>query len=76
MNCQVFIANRQYSQPGNCARQPVRAVRWAPTPLLTKVYMLCPLHKRLMEDGRLKFPVTHERAAPKVTSKAAPKRGK
>ena len=57
MNCQIFIASRQYSQPGSCTRKPVKVVRWAPTPLLTKVYVLCSMHKKLMEDGRLRFPV-------------------
>lgn len=53
MKCQVFVANRQYAQPGPCDRKDVKIVRWAPTPLKTKVYRLCANHRAQLERGTL-----------------------
>lgn len=53
MKCQVFIANRDYSKPGPCERKDVKMVRWAPTPLKTKVYRLCSNHRAQLERGTL-----------------------
>lgn len=51
MKCQVFVGDRHYSQPGYCGRRDVRVVRWAHTPLKTKVYKLCGIHRRILEEN-------------------------
>ncbi len=56
MKCSVFIPNRTYSQPGPCqAKSDIRLVRWAPTPLKTKVLRLCSTHRHMLESGKLKI---------------------
>lgn len=52
MNCMVFVSNRQYCKPGPCTRKDVRVVRWAPTPLRTKVYRLCGVHTRILQENK------------------------
>lgn len=51
LNCQVYIANPHYCKPGYCSRKDVRVVRWAPTPMKTKVYHLCGIHRGILESN-------------------------
>lgn len=50
MKCVAYV-ERAYSEPGQCANpNGVRFVRWAPTPLKTKLYKgLCSPHRRILE---------------------------
>lgn len=51
--CTAWVAVRPYSKPGQCEiRRDVLLVRWAPTPLKTRVMHLCPRHRLLLEAGR------------------------
>ncbi len=53
MKCQVFVPSRHYGEPGPCEHKNVKVVRWAPTPLKTKVLRLCPNHLAQLERGTL-----------------------
>ena len=54
MKCQYFIINPRYGKPAPCSNRGAKTVRWAPSPLTTKIYRLCPAHKAMLERGRLK----------------------
>ena len=48
--CQAMVAERRYSMPGRCeVRRAVQVVRWAETPLRTKVLLLCGNHRAYVE---------------------------
>lgn len=52
MKCMVYVAVRRYSQPGPCSLlRDVRKVRWAPTPLTTRIVPLCATHRKRLERG-------------------------
>lgn len=53
LKCQVFVADRHYAKPGYCQRPDAKIVRWAPTPLKTKVLRLCANHRAQLERGTL-----------------------
>lgn len=55
MKCQVFVANRHYAKPGLCDRKDAKIVRWAPSPLRTKLYRLCANHRAQLERGNLEL---------------------
>ncbi len=55
MKCQYFVATPRYSKPGQCANLVAKVIRWAPSPLTTKVLKLCPAHRKMLESGRLKI---------------------
>lgn len=54
MKCQIYIPKRHYSKAGLCSRRDVKVVRWAPTPLKTKVLVLCSIHRTQLENGKIK----------------------
>jgi len=52
--CQGQVPRRPYSPAGPCQiTVGVQVVRWAPTPLRTKVYRLCAHHRKQLEAGKL-----------------------
>ena len=54
LRCRALVPQRTYSGPHQCEiRRGVRLVRWAPTPLTTRVIDgLCAHHRKRLEAGK------------------------
>ncbi|MBS3927754.1 MAG: hypothetical protein KGZ65_04100 [Sphingomonadales bacterium] len=50
----TYVEKRMYGRPGPCEYpRGVKVVRWAPTPMTTKVIKgLCAAHKKVLDAGR------------------------
>lgn len=51
MKCRAHVSTGRYAKPGPCENRGAKKVRWAPTPLTTRVVPLCIPHKNKLERG-------------------------